>query len=244
MSVRARRPHGMRYGSLSPLAKTRHARTITPFAAGIREGMARSKSSNRWLDEHVNDPFVKQAQVDGYRSRASYKLLGINEKDKLIRPGMCVLDLGAAPGGWSQVASKLVGDKGRVIASDILPMDAMAGVTFIQGDFTEQQVFDEIMAQIDGEPVDLVISDMAPNISGVSSADQAASIYLIELALDMACQVLKPKGCFVAKVFQGEGSDEFIKAVKQHFKQVLIRKPDASRPRSREVFVVAKEFIG
>ena len=205
--------------------------------------MARSKSSNRWLDEHVNDPYVKQAQVDGYRSRASYKLLGINKKDKLIRSGMCVLDLGAAPGGWSQVASKLVGDKGRVIASDILPMDSMSGVTFIQGDFTEDSVFDAIMETIDGQPIDVVISDMAPNISGVSTADQAASMYLVELALDMATQVLKPKGSFVAKVFQGEGSDEFIKAVKQHFKQVVIRKPEASRPRSREVFVVGKEFI-
>lgn len=205
--------------------------------------MARTKSSNRWMDEHVNDPYVKQAQLDGYRSRASYKLLGINEKDKLIRSGMCVLDLGAAPGGWSQVATKLVGDKGQVIASDILPMDSMAGVTFIQGDFTEDSVFEAIMEVIDGQPIDVVISDMAPNISGVSTADQAASMYLVELALDMACQVLKPKGSFVAKVFQGEGSDELIKTVKQHFKQVVIRKPEASRPRSREVFVVGKEFI-
>lgn len=206
--------------------------------------MARSKSSNRWLDEHVNDPYVKQAQVDGYRSRASYKLLGINEKDTLIRSGMRILDLGAAPGGWSQVASKLVGDRGQVIASDILPMDSMAGVTFIQGDFTEDSVFEAIMHAIDGAPVDVVISDMAPNISGVSVADQAASIYLVELALDMACQVLKPKGNFVAKVFQGEGSDAFIKTVKRHFKQVVIRKPEASRARSREVFVVGKEFSG
>jgi 23S rRNA (uridine2552-2'-O)-methyltransferase len=205
--------------------------------------MARTKSSNRWMDEHVNDPYVKQAQLDGYRSRASYKLLGINEKDKLIRSGMRVLDLGAAPGGWSQVATKLVGDKGQVIASDILPMDSMAGVHFIQGDFTEDSVFEAIMDVIDGQPIDVVISDMAPNISGVSTADQAASMYLVELALDMACQVLKPKGSFVAKVFQGEGSDEFIKTVKQHFKQVVIRKPEASRPRSREVFVVGKEFI-
>lgn len=206
--------------------------------------MARSKSSNRWLDEHVNDPYVKQAQVDGYRSRASYKLLGINEKDTLIRSGMRILDLGAAPGGWSQVASKLVGDRGQVIASDILPMDSMAGVTFIQGDFTEDSVFEAIMHAIDGAPVDVVISDMAPNISGVSVADQAASMYLVELALDMACQVLKPKGNFVAKVFQGEGSDAFIKTVKRHFKQVVIRKPEASRARSREVFVVGKEFSG
>lgn len=206
--------------------------------------MARSKSSNRWLDEHVNDPFVKQAQVDGYRSRASYKLLGINDKDKLIKPGMLVLDLGSAPGGWSQVASKLVAPKGKVIASDILPMDAMADVEFIQGDFTEQSVFDQIMAAVNGDPVDVVISDMAPNISGVSAADQAASMYLVELALDMACQVLKPNGSFVAKVFHGEGYDAYIKSLRDHFSSVVIRKPDASRSRSREVFVVGKGYKG
>ncbi|MBE0508922.1 MAG: 23S rRNA (uridine(2552)-2'-O)-methyltransferase RlmE [Marinospirillum sp.] len=206
--------------------------------------MARSKSSNRWLDEHVNDPYVKRAQVDGYRSRASYKLLGINEKDKLIKPGMLVLDLGSAPGGWSQVASKLVAPKGKVIASDILPMDAMADVEFIQGDFTEQAVFDQIMAAVNGDPVNVVISDMAPNISGVSSADQAASMYLVELALDMACQVLKTKGSFVAKVFHGEGYDAYIKSLREHFDTLVIRKPEASRSRSREVFVVAKGYKG
>lgn len=206
--------------------------------------MARSKSSNRWLDEHVNDPYVKQAQVDGYRSRASYKLLGINDKDKLIKPSMLVLDLGSAPGGWSQVASKLVAPKGKVIASDILPMDAMADVEFIQGDFTEQTVFDQIMAAVNGDPVDVVISDMAPNISGVSAADQATSMYLVELALDMACQVLKPNGSFVAKVFHGEGCDDYIKSLRDHFTSVIIRKPDASRSRSREVFVVGKGYKG
>jgi len=204
----------------------------------------RSKSSARWLDEHVNDPFVKRAQVDGYRSRASYKLLAINDKDKLIKPGMLVMDLGSAPGGWSQVASKLVAPKGRVIASDILPMDAMADVEFIQGDFTEQEVFDRIMTAVDGAPVDVVISDMAPNISGVASADQASSIYLVELALDMACQVLKPKGSFIAKVFHGEGYEEFVKAVKEHFDTVVVRKPEASRARSREVYLVGKGFRG
>lgn len=204
----------------------------------------RSKSSARWLDEHVNDPFVKRAQVDGYRSRASYKLLAINDKDKLIKPGMLVMDLGSAPGGWSQVASKLVAPKGRVIASDILPMDAMADVEFIQGDFTEQEVFDRIMTAVDGAPVDVVISDMAPNISGVASADQASSIYLVELALDMACQVLKPKGSFIVKVFHGEGHEEFVKAVKEHFDTVVVRKPEASRARSREVYLVGKGFRG
>jgi 23S rRNA (uridine2552-2'-O)-methyltransferase len=206
--------------------------------------MARSKSSARWLKEHVNDPFVKQAQKDGYRSRASYKLLALNEKDKLIKPGMLVIDLGSAPGGWSQIASQLVGEKGKLIASDILPMDALPDVDFIQGDFTEESVFNEIMRVIDGRPVDVVISDMAPNLSGVAAADQAASIYLIELALDMAQQVLKPKGSFVAKAFQGEGYDDFVKQVREHFDTVLIRKPEASRARSREVYVVGKGFKG
>ncbi|WP_138435687.1 23S rRNA (uridine(2552)-2'-O)-methyltransferase RlmE [Marinobacter shengliensis] len=206
--------------------------------------MARSKSSNRWLEEHVNDPFVKQAQQDGYRSRASYKLLEINEKDRLIQPTNLVVDLGSAPGGWSQVAAKLVGHKGRVVASDILPMDAIAGVEFIQGDFTEQAVFDQIMAILDGARADVVISDMAPNISGVNAADQAASMYLVELALDMACQILKPKGSFVAKVFHGEGYDDYVKAMREVFAKVVVRKPDSSRARSREVYLVGKGFKG
>ncbi len=206
--------------------------------------MARSKSSSRWLEEHVNDPFVKQAQIDGYRSRASYKLLEINTKDKLIHPNMLVMDLGSAPGGWSQVSAKLVGHKGRVIASDILPMDSIAGVEFIQGDFTEEAVFDEIMATLDGTLADVVISDMAPNISGVDVADQASSMYLVELALDMARQVLKPNGSFVAKVFHGEGYDEYVKDLRTSFDKVVIRKPDSSRARSREVYVVGKGFKG
>lgn len=206
--------------------------------------MARSKSSNRWLDEHVNDPYVKKAQIDGYRARAAYKLIELNEKDKLIRPGMLVMDLGSAPGSWSQIAGRLVGVKGRVIASDILPMDSLEHVDFIQGDFTEEAVFNEIMETIGDRRVDVVISDMAPNISGVDAVDQASSIYLVELALDMARRVLKPKGDFVAKVFQGEGSDDYIKDVRTSFEKVMIRKPDASRPRSREVYVVAKGFKG
>ncbi|MGB3609104.1 MAG: 23S rRNA (uridine(2552)-2'-O)-methyltransferase RlmE [Cellvibrio sp.] len=206
--------------------------------------MARSKSSNRWLEEHVNDPYVKKAQVDGYRARAAYKLLELNEKDKLIRPGMLVVDLGSAPGSWSQIAGRLVGVKGRVIASDILPMDALEHVDFIQGDFTEDEVFDQIMEKLGGARADLVISDMAPNISGVDVADQAASMYLVELALDMARQVLKPKANFVAKVFHGEGYDDYVKDVRTSFEKVVIRKPDASRPRSREVYVVAKGFKG
>jgi 23S rRNA (uridine2552-2'-O)-methyltransferase len=206
--------------------------------------MARSKSSSRWLEEHVNDPFVKQAQIDGYRSRASYKLLEINTKDKLIHPNGLVVDLGSAPGGWTQVSTKLVGHKGRVIASDILPMDSIAGAEFIQGDFTEESVFDEIMATLNGNLADVVISDMAPNISGVDVADQAASMYLVELALDMARQVLKPKGSFIAKVFHGEGYDEYLKDLRTSFDKVVVRKPDSSRARSREVYVVGKGFKG
>ncbi len=205
--------------------------------------MARSKSSNRWLDEHVNDPYVKKAQIDGYRARAAYKLIELNDKDKLIRPGALVVDLGSAPGSWSQIAGRLVGVKGRVVASDILPMDSLEHVDFIQGDFTEEAVFEQIMEKLGERKADVVISDMAPNISGVDAVDQASSMYLVELALDMARRVLKPKGDFVAKVFQGEGSDDYIKEVKTSFEKVLIRKPAASRPRSREVYVVGKGFI-
>ncbi|GGH97285.1 23S rRNA (uridine(2552)-2'-O)-methyltransferase [Pseudomonas fluvialis] len=206
--------------------------------------MKRSKSSSRWLNEHVNDPYVKRAQKDGYRSRASYKLIELNDKDKLIRPGMLVMDLGSAPGGWSQVAGKIVGDHGRVIASDILPMDPLDNVDFIQGDFTDEAVFQQILAKLNGRQPDLIISDIAPNISGVAAADQAASMYLVELTLDMVRQVLKPGGNYAVKVFQGEGSDEFLRDVRSSFEKVMIRKPEASRPRSREVYLVAKGFKG
>lgn len=206
--------------------------------------MARSKSSNRWLEEHVNDPYVKRAQVDGYRSRASYKLLELIEKDRLVRPGMVVLDLGSTPGGWSQVVAPLVGNKGLTLASDILPMAAIADVHFIQGDFTEQEVFDQLLAHLGERKADLVMSDMAPNISGVDAADQAGSMYLVELALDMAIAVLKPQGNFVTKVFHGEGYDDYLKLLRTHFDKVLVRKPAASRSRSREVYVVAKGFKG
>jgi 23S rRNA (uridine2552-2'-O)-methyltransferase len=206
--------------------------------------VARSKSSSRWLQEHVSDPFVKQAQKEGYRARSAYKLLELNEKDRLLRPGMRVLDLGSAPGGWSQVASRLVGERGRVIATDILPMDALRGVDFIQGDFREQVVLDRILGQLGGERVDLVLSDMSPNLSGISAADQAASIYLLELALDMVRRVLAPGGTFVAKLFQGVGSDDYLREVRKAFDKVAIRKPSASRSRSREVYFVAKGFRG
>lgn len=206
--------------------------------------MARSRSSNRWLQEHVNDPYVKQAQKEGYRSRSSYKLIQLNEKDRLIRPGMLIIDLGSAPGGWSQVAARLVGDKGRVLATDILPMDPLRNVEFVQGDFTEESVLNELLGLLEGSKPDLVLSDMAPNISGIDSADQASSIYLVELALDMARQVLKPGGDFVAKVFQGVGSDAYIKDLRTSFGKVSIRKPAASRARSREVYIVGKGFEG
>jgi 23S rRNA (uridine2552-2'-O)-methyltransferase len=206
--------------------------------------MARSKSSHRWLQEHVSDPYVKQAQKDGYRSRSSYKLIELNEKDRLIRPGMLVMDLGSAPGGWSQVAGKLVGEKGRVLATDILPMDAVKNVDFIQGDFTDEAVVNQILEALNGAKPDLIISDIAPNITGIESADQGTSIYLVELALDMVRRVLKPKGNFVVKVFQGTGSDAFLKDLRTSFEKVSVRKPKASRPRSREVYVVARGFKG
>lgn len=204
--------------------------------------MARSKTSAEWLKEHVDDIYVQKAQQDGYRTRASYKLIELDEKDQLIRPGMVILDLGAAPGGWSQVVGRKLNGNGVIIASDILPMDPIADVDFIQGDFTEQSVFDQIMEAVGGRPVDLVISDMAPNMSGVASIDQPGSMYLVELALDMARQVLKPNGQFVAKVFQGDGFDQYVKDVRESFSKVMIRKPKASRPRSREVYVVGKGF--
>ncbi len=206
--------------------------------------MSRSKSSHNWLQEHFNDPYVKESQKDGYRSRASYKLLELQEKDKLLRPGMTVVDLGAAPGGWSQVAAAIVGDKGKVLASDILTMDAIADVEFIQGDFTEEAVFEQLMAAMQGVKADLVISDMAPNMSGIADVDQPRSIHLVELALDMAREILKPGGGFVAKVFQGEGFEPLMQESRASFQKVLTRKPKASRPRSREVYLVAKGFRG
>lgn len=207
--------------------------------------MAKKRSSSQaWLKEHRDDPYVQRAQREGYRSRACYKLLELQDKDRLIRPGMTVVDLGSAPGGWSQVAAELVGHRGRVVASDILHMDSLADVEFIQGDFTEDAVFEQIVEAIGAAPVDLVMSDMAPNMSGMSEVDQPRSMYLVELALDMACKVLAPGGCFVTKVFQGEGFDELFRQAKGSFGKVLTRKPAASRPRSREVYLVAKAFKG
>ena len=206
--------------------------------------MPRTKSSSEWMRRHVNDPFVKQAQNDGYRSRSAYKLIELNEKDKLIKPGMRILDLGSAPGGWSQVAGKLVGRKGRVLATDILPMDPVTNVDFIQGDFTDEKVVEELLAWLDGGKFDLIISDIAPNLSGIDSADQAGSMYFLELALDTVRKTLKPGATFAAKMFQGSGSDEYVKELRKSFEKVLIRKPAASRAQSREVYIVAKGFKG
>jgi 23S rRNA (uridine2552-2'-O)-methyltransferase len=199
------------------------------------------KSKNRsWIKQHVNDPYVKQSQRDGYRSRASYKLLEIVEKDRLIRSGMTVVDLGSAPGGWSQVASRLVGHDGRVHALDILPMDPIAGVDFIQGDFTEDAIFTQLIDLIGNRAVDLVISDIAPNLSGNKAVDQPAMIYMAELGVDLANRVLSKNGVFIAKLFQGQGFDPFVQQVRTLFNGVSIIKPDASRSRSREVYLVAK----
>jgi 23S rRNA (uridine2552-2'-O)-methyltransferase len=205
--------------------------------------MARSKSSHRWLGEHFSDEYVKKAQQEGYRSRAVYKLKEIQDRDRIIQPAMKIVDLGAAPGGWSQYATELLGRKGRIVASDILPIDPLPFVEFVQGDFREEDVLQAILDLLGNELADLVISDMAPNMSGVDAVDQPRAIHLCELALDMAQRVLKPNGCFLVKLFQGEGSEAYLKDVKQHFKTVKIRKPAASRPRSREVYVLAQGFM-
>ena len=204
--------------------------------------MARSKQSKRWLKEHFDDRYVQQAQKDGYRSRAVYKLLEIDEKDHLLKPGMTVVDLGAAPGGWSQVAAMRLGDHGKLIALDILPMDALADVTFILGDFREEAVYEALLAAINGMPVDLVMSDMAPNTSGIKAVDQPRAMYLAELALELAQKTLKPGGDFLVKVFQGEGFDAYLGELKKSFNKVLVRKPQASRSRSREVYLLARDY--
>ena len=206
--------------------------------------MPRSKSSSTWLQRHVSDPFVKKAQLEGYRSRSAYKLVELNEKDRLIRPGMRIMDLGSAPGGWSQVAGKLVGAKGRVLATDILHMDPIKNVDFIQGDFTDEAVVAQLLEWLGGGKFYLIVSDIAPNITGIDSADQASSMYFLELALDTVRQTLKPGATFVAKMFQGSGSDQYVKELRSSFDKVLIRKPAASRAESREVYIVAKGFKG
>ncbi|MDD3517585.1 MAG: 23S rRNA (uridine(2552)-2'-O)-methyltransferase RlmE [Chromatiales bacterium] len=204
--------------------------------------MSRSKSSRRWLREHFDDPYVKRAQEEGYRSRAVYKLIEMQEHDRLLRPGMTVLDLGAAPGGWSQLATNLVGGKGRVIASDILDMEPIPGVTFVQGDFREPAVLDRLLELMADGRADLVISDMAPNMSGVDAVDIPRAMYLAELAFDLAQRTLKPGGDFLVKLFQGAEFDQYVRTLRAHFDKVVIRKPKASRPRSREVYALARGF--
>jgi len=205
--------------------------------------MSSHKSKRRWLDEHHNDDYVKRARKEGFRSRAVYKLLEIDERDRLLKPGMTIIDLGAAPGGWSQVATGRLQGSGRVIAMDILPMDPLPDVEIIQGDFREQEVLDRILESLGDAKADLVISDMAPNISGMSVVDQPRAMFLAELALDLALKVLKPGGTLLVKVFQGQGSDDYIRLLRQHFKLVTVRKPKASRPRSREVYALSREMI-
>ncbi len=202
--------------------------------------MARSKSSGRWLKEHFDDAFVKRAQIEGWRSRAAFKLSEIQEKYCLMRAGMVIVDLGAAPGGWSQCAAKAVGQGGRVIALDVLEMEPVDGVEFICGDFTEDAPLAELESALAGDGVDLVLSDMAPNMSGMGFIDQPKAMYLAELALDFARDRLKPGGAFVVKMFQGTGSDAFLVACRESFGKVMVRKPKASRPRSREVYVVGQ----
>jgi 23S rRNA (uridine2552-2'-O)-methyltransferase len=202
--------------------------------------MARTKTSKAWMHEHVTDPYVRRAKHEGYRSRAAYKLIEVLEKDKLVRPGMTVVDLGAAPGGWSQVLAPLVGTSGRVIALDVLEMEPIEGVAFIHGDFSETATLEQLEKELAGRRIDLVISDMAPNISGVGLVDQARSIGLAELALDFARQRLKPGGSFLVKVFQGSGVDEFRKRLAEVFSTVAVRKPRASRDRSSELYLLAK----
>lgn len=194
------------------------------------------------MQRHVNDEYVQRAQRDGYRSRASYKLLELQERDKILKPGQVVVDLGAAPGGWSQVAAAIVGEQGMVLAMDILDMDALHDVEFLQGDFREQAVLDALMHMLAGRAVDVVISDIAPNTSGVRAVDQPRSMYLCDLALDFSRNTLKPGGCFITKIFQGEGFDEFIRDVRGSFSRVVTRKPHSSRPKSREVYVVATVY--
>ncbi|QGG79461.1 23S rRNA (uridine(2552)-2'-O)-methyltransferase RlmE [Litorivicinus lipolyticus] len=206
--------------------------------------MARSKSSSRWIREHEDDEYVKKARAAGYRSRAAFKLIEIQERDRLIKPNQTVVDLGAAPGGWSQMARQWIGRNGILVASDILEMDAMADVDFVQGDFTEAACLDELLGVLDGREVDVVISDMAPNMSGNTNVDMPRAMVLCELALEFARTQLRPGGTFLIKVFQGEGFETFLKECRASFAVVKSRKPKASRPRSRELYLLGTDFRG
>jgi 23S rRNA (uridine2552-2'-O)-methyltransferase len=201
--------------------------------------MSRSKSSSRWLREHFDDVYVKKAQAEGLRSRAVFKLEELIERDRLLKPGMRVVDLGAAPGGWSQLVRQRLGDSGTVVALDILPMQGIAGVDFIEGDFREEAVLRQLEERLGGQPVDLVLSDMAPNMSGVALADQIRAMDLAELALDFSRHWLKPGGAFLIKLFQGAGFDDYLRNLRAQFERVTMRKPKASRARSREVYALA-----
>ena len=201
--------------------------------------MARSKSSHRWLREHFADPYVKRAQSEGLRSRAAYKLEELLARDRILKPGMVVVDLGAAPGGWSQVARRMLGDTGRVVALDILEMPSIAGVEFIHGDFREDSALSRLEEMLKGEPVDLVLSDMAPNMSGMDAVDQPRALHLAELARDFADAHLRPGGSFLLKLFHGQGSDVFLRDLRRRYQAVRVRKPEASRRRSSEVYVLA-----
>ena len=202
--------------------------------------MAKNKTSRQWVHDHINDPYVKQAQAQGYRSRAAFKLLQIDERDHLLAPGKVVVDLGSTPGGWSQVVSKKVAPGGRVIALDLLPMEPVPGVHFIQGDFREDEVLKQLEERLSGRRVGLVMSDMAPNMSGVPLVDQARVMYLAELGLEFSRAHLKPDGAFLVKVFQGSDYESFLKAMREVFKTVAVRKPDASRDRSAELYLLGR----
>jgi len=204
--------------------------------------MARSKSSKRWLAEHFDDEFVRKAQQKGLRSRSAFKLQEFQDRYQLVKPGMTVVDLGAAPGGWCQVLQPLLGEKGRLIALDILEMEPLPGVEFIKGDFTDDEALAALEALLSGDRVDLVLSDMAPNMSGMAATDQARAMYLAELALQFARDHLKPGGGFVVKLFQGTDFDGFVREARDEFQKVLVRKPKASRPRSREVYLLARAY--
>jgi 23S rRNA (uridine2552-2'-O)-methyltransferase len=203
--------------------------------------MKRTKTSKQWMMEHVNDVYVQRAKAEGYRSRAAYKLIEVAARDKLLKQGMVVVDLGAAPGGWSQVAAAKVGAGGRVIALDLLPMDALRNVIFLQGDFREDAVVQALERELAGRPIDLVLSDMSPNISGIALSDQARAMHLAELALEFAAKHLKPGGSLLVKLFQGSGFQEFMREMRSRFTHVVTRKPEASRGRSNELYLLGRD---
>lgn len=242
-----RLPHSQCVINASPLIPRELAPSQWLFAFASKQPptqphMARTKSSRRWLDRQFSDPYVKRAQQEGYRSRAAYKLLEIQEKDRVMAAGMRVVDLGAAPGSWSQIAARLVGGQGQVFALDLLDMEPLAGVLVLKGDFREAAVLSELHTSLGEDPLDLILSDMAPNISGTSAVDQPRVVYLVELALELARETLKPGGGLVVKAFQGEGFDAVLGSLRNTFSRVVTRKPQSSRPESRELYLVAQGF--